>query len=71
MELETPVWVNDEGEVVEDESDSAGFKTPIKITCPDMCILFDEVGCNLSQENDGSVGGESTYVLFQTSLTSQ
>lgn len=63
--LDVPVWVNEEGQVVDDEQDSCGFKTPIKINRPDMCILFDEVGCNLSQENDGAVGGEK-YIYTVT-----
>ena len=56
--LEHPVWVNENGQEVEDESDSCGFKCPIKLHRPDMAIVIDEVGCNLSQENNGAVGGE-------------
>ena len=33
-------------------------KTDIKIVRPDMAIMFDEVGCNLSQEGDNVNGGE-------------
>ena len=56
--LDEPIWVNDEGVEVKDEEDSTGFKCPIRIDRPDMAIVFDEVGSNLSQENDGAVGGE-------------
>ena len=53
-----PVWVNEKGYKVESEDDAYGLKATIHIHQPDMCIVLDEVGCNLSQENDKSKGGE-------------
>ena len=56
--LDEPVWMNKNGEVVSDEKDSVGAKVTARITRPDMCIVLDEVGCNLSQEYDNSKGGQ-------------
>ena len=30
----------------------------VELTRPDLALVFDEVGCNTSQECDNSVGGE-------------
>ena len=56
VELEKPVWINKDGEEVE-ELESFGMKIIIKITDPEACIALDEVGCNKSMMKDGSVGG--------------
>ena len=56
--LEKPVWMNEKAEIVSDEKDSIGTKVNVKITRPDMCIVLDEVGCNLSQEYDNQHGGQ-------------
>ena len=53
-----PIWVNKQGERVLREEDSFGCKVSIDIKRPDMCIVMDEVGCNLSQENDNANGGQ-------------
>ena len=57
--LPEPVWMNEKGEVVDNEEDAMGCKVSIDIHRPDMMVMFDEVGCNLSQEGDNSNGGES------------
>ena len=57
--LPKPVWMNEKGEEVDNEEDALGCKVSIKIDRPDMMIMFDEVGCNLSQEGDNANGGES------------
>ena len=59
--------MNKSGEVVQEEKDSFGFKAPIEIIRPDMCIVLDECGCNLSQEGDGNVGRER----FLTSINNK
>ena len=59
--LDQAVNMNEAGETVTDEKDGYGFKVPIEIHRPDMCLVLDECGCNLSQENDGRVGKE-TYL---------
>ena len=58
IKLPDPVWVDRDGNVVEDEKDSFGCKTDIKIIKPEMAIMSDEVGRNLSQEGDNANGGE-------------
>ena len=44
---------------VDNEDAALGCKVPIKIDRPDRGIMFDEVGCNISQEGDNFNGGES------------
>lgn len=56
--LRQPVWMDKEGNTVEDEMQGFGCKVEIEITRPDMAIVMDEVGCNLSQEMDHGVGGQ-------------
>ena len=56
--LPQPVWVDKNGVEVENEADVFGCKTSIHIDHPDMGIMFDEVGSNLSQEGDHANGGE-------------
>ena len=57
--LPEPVWMNEKGEKVDSEKEAFGCKVQIDIHRPDMGIVFDEVGCNLSQEGDNSNGGEN------------
>ena len=56
--LQEPVLMNMNGEIVRNELDGYGMKVPINITIPDMGLLLDECGCNLSQEGDRNYGGE-------------
>ena len=57
VELPDPVWMNNDGvEVCED--DSTGCKVTHDLTHPEMCIVMDEVGGNISQKGDGNKGGE-------------
>ena len=70
----TPQWVDKEGNIVEDESQAYGMKATIDIFRPDMALACDEVGCNLSMENDSSVGGEKYLTstkgqAYQTTAT--
>ena len=55
---DNPVWVNEKGDEVQNEDESNGCKATIHLHRPDMCIVLDEVGCNLSQENDHCKGGQ-------------
>ena len=57
--------MNGKGEEVFCEEESVGCKVSIDIKRPDMCIVMDEVGCNLSQENDNRKGGQK-YVCKST-----
>ena len=56
--LDKPVWMNIEGDVVKKEEDAYGCKVEIALERLDMAIVFDEVGCNLSQECDNAKGGQ-------------
>ena len=56
--LEKPRWMDRDGNFVESEEESFGCKVEIVMERPDLAIVFDEVGCNLSQECDNANGGE-------------
>lgn len=49
--------MNDYGEEVPEE-DATGCKVTHDLTYPEMCIVMDEVGDNISQRGDGNKGGE-------------
>ena len=53
-----PVLMNQKGERVDKEEESYGCKVSIDLQRPDMCIVLDEVGSNLSMENDNANGGQ-------------
>ena len=55
-------WVNDNGERVETEAESAGCKVTVELIHPEMVIFGDEVGTDVCQEEDGHIGGQ-TYVV--------
>ena len=74
VKLDKPVWVDQFGKVLPDETGSFGCKTDINITRPDLAIMFDKVGSNLSQEGDSVNGGEKYMcgpkgVLYQSTST--
>jgi len=54
-------WVNEEGERVETEAESAGCKVTVDLIHPEYVIFGDEVGTDVCQEEDGHIGGQ-TYV---------
>jgi hypothetical protein len=64
--LETPVWMNQKGERVSNESEAYGCKVTTELTRPDMVITMDEVGYNTSQINEGHVGRGTRYVVGKT-----
>ena len=55
--LEIPVWMNSSGEVVEKE-DALGCKVTPDLMLPEMCIVMDKVGGNISSKGDGNKGGQ-------------
>ena len=55
--LPESVWMDCEGNIVE-EGKSFGCKVTHRRTHPDVGILFDELGGNISQKGDGHVGGQ-------------
>jgi hypothetical protein len=64
VSLPVPVWMDEYGnEVSEDDKENAfGCKVRTELTRPDMCIVMDETGCNLSQKSDGNIGGKKFIV---------
>ena len=56
--FDQPIWMDKCGNVVDKEEDSFGCKVPIHLHRPDMGIVMDEVGCDISQEHDKSKGGQ-------------
>jgi hypothetical protein len=52
----SPVSCDSEGKLV-DKIDGVGMKVKVKLNCPDMCVVLDEVGCNLNMTKDGHTGG--------------
>ena len=56
--IDQAVWMTKDGEVVTDEMKGYGCKVDMILERPDMGIVMDEVGCNLSQEMDNLVGGQ-------------
>ena len=53
--LPEPVWMDCEGNIVE-EGKSFGCKVTHWIIDPEMVIVSDELGGNISQKVDGHVG---------------
>ena len=66
--LEESVWMDEDGNVVT-ENQALGCQVTHEIIRPDMCVVGDEVGGNLSMKGDGRVGGE--LMLCQKGTTSQ
>ena len=52
MKYPKPLWMNKDGIVVAKE-DSYGFKVTHDLKYTEMCLVWDEVGCNTSQKGDG------------------
>ena len=50
-------WIDKNGEKVHSESDAIGMKVKIKITHPKWILFGDEVGTDISEYEDGHVGG--------------
>ena len=57
-QLNTPVYMDREGNSVIGNTDAFGVKCTHVLDNPDMCLVVDEVGSNLSQKGDGHVGGQ-------------
>lgn len=60
--LAEPVWMDQEGNIVEKQEDALGQKCIVRITHPEFCLVGDEVVSNTSQQGDGHVGGRR-YVV--------
>ena len=57
IELDSPVWMDRSGNTV-DETKAFGCKVTHDILYPDMCLVGDEVGGNISMKGDGHAGGK-------------
>ena len=56
-ELSESVWMDYEGNLVL-EKEAHGCKVTHNLAYPEMCIVVDKVGGNISQKSDGNKGGE-------------
>ena len=56
--LPEPQWMDRNGVIVPDEESAAGCKVEVTLNRPDLALVMDEVGCNISQEGDKRVAGE-------------
>ena len=56
--LDRPVFMDNDGSITDDPDNRFGVKVTHTITHPDMCLVVDEVGSNLSQKGDGHIGGQ-------------
>ncbi len=61
VSLENPTWMDTKGNVVE-EKKAVGMKVSTKLLHPEMCIVMDEVGCNINMTKDGHVNGTKFVV---------
>jgi hypothetical protein len=61
VKLDPPVWMDENGNEVE-EKNSVGMKVQTRLMRPDMCIVMDEVGCNINMTKDGHVNGTKFVV---------
>ena len=57
MKLETPTWMNRNGEVCTEE-EAYGCKVHHMLTRLELCFCGDKVGGNISMKGDGHNGGE-------------
>lgn len=56
--LPSAQWMDMYGKVVQEEHEACGCKVEVELQRPDLALVLDEVGCNLSQELDNAIGGE-------------
>ena len=55
--VDEPVFLDNDGNIVVDESKAFGRKVTHKVTRPDMFFQFDETGGDTNMKNDGHYGG--------------
>ena len=63
-------WIDENGEKVSSEDNAVGMKVKIEITHPEWLLFGDEVGTNISQQDDGHVGG-TKFVVEKGSRANQ
>jgi hypothetical protein len=60
--LPEAVWMDKEGNEVEDEADAYGCKVTHRLIHPDHVLFMDKVGSNTAQTGDGHIGRERKLV---------
>jgi len=54
---DTPIYSTNNGSIATEWSQKFGLPCTHKIDYPEMCLVVDEVGADLSQKGDGHIGG--------------
>ena len=62
LDPEDYYYVDQQGQKISDQQESVGLKVTIEITHPEWILFGDEVGTELSQKDDGNVGGQKFVV---------
>ena len=57
LNYKSPIWKDSYANICTEE-DSFGYKVTHALTHPEMCIVMDEVGGNISQKGDGHIWGK-------------
>ena len=55
---EEQYWVDKDGEELDSDENAVGLKVKVRITHPEWLLFGDEVGTDISQKDDGHVGGQ-------------
>ena len=55
-DLDEPVWMNREGDIVMSAEDDLGMKFTHLVKHPDYMLFVDEVGNKTNMKDDGNVG---------------
>lgn len=56
--LDQPVFMNRNGVIVEDPTDTLGLPIHCRLLHPNRILFVDETGCNANMKKDGQVGGK-------------
>jgi hypothetical protein len=62
--LDTPVWFDKCGSILEQEMEAFGLTSKYYLQKPDELLFIDKVGSNTSQAKDGYIGGGGGRNLF-------
>ena len=68
VKLIEPAMMDGEGKIVTDTNKQVGRKVTHKFTHPENVYVFDEKGCNTSQENDRRRGNQN-FICARGSIT--
>ena len=62
VKLDDPAWFDKDGKEVATEDEAFGWQSQFKLTHPELVLFMDEVGNNMSQKEDGNIGGQKLLV---------